>query len=167
MRLILLFYFRGTRGTTLIWQICRLSIVYQETPHRGQQVALVRECVRELPFIVTYKKNIHIIFSDEQSSQFGECIRSQSALHRQWDLGTKSFWSCLGCNEMAFNEFIFLFQRKELFYTVIKELRLLSEPISDEEFKRGQNILNSQIQLNLERQADRLEEQVKNVIMDN
>jgi hypothetical protein len=36
-----------------------------------------------------------------------------------------------------------MIKSQELLNTVIKELRLLKEPMSDEEFNRGRNILNS------------------------
>ena len=39
--------------------------------------------------------------------------------------------------------------------------------MSDEEFERSKNISNTLIQINLEKQADKLEESVKNVLFFN
>ncbi|CAD8061286.1 unnamed protein product [Paramecium sonneborni] len=49
----------------------------------------------------------------------------------------------------------------ELYSCLISELKKLEQPISDEEFLRGKSIAIPIIYLNLERQADRLEEQIK------
>ncbi|CAK75154.1 unnamed protein product (macronuclear) [Paramecium tetraurelia] len=55
--------------------------------------------------------------------------------------------------------------KQELYSCLIDEFRQLGQPMSDEEFLRGKNIAITLINLNLERQADRLEEQIKTTFL--
>ncbi|CAD8135457.1 unnamed protein product [Paramecium pentaurelia] len=55
--------------------------------------------------------------------------------------------------------------KQELYSCLIDEFRKLGQPMSDEEFLRGKNIAITLINLNLERQADRLEEQIKTTFL--
>ncbi|CAD8139194.1 unnamed protein product [Paramecium octaurelia] len=55
--------------------------------------------------------------------------------------------------------------KQELYESLIYEFRQLGQPMSDEEFQRGKNIAITLINLNLERQADRLEEQIKTTFL--
>ncbi|KAM3135333.1 hypothetical protein pb186bvf_012631 [Paramecium bursaria] len=52
---------------------------------------------------------------------------------------------------------------KPLYECLVQEIRNLLIPMSDEEFERSKNISNTLIQINLEKQADKLEESVKNI----